>query len=285
MRKYTFAVALLLPVACCAQSKFLDMWVGQVRSDQTAQFDALVRKMADANRKAKDKGDSWIAYQDYYGALGRTYLVSSRAGLDEITEAEAKFLGALKEFGGITPEKFSSDISRATMNAHGELHTRRWDLSFNVPKDPAESIHLLASARFLRVVTLSVKAGHTVAVEKQLGVLKRAMENAETKVPGFVSQSFAGAPGTVYSIVGVASTMGELEKRPTAQAVMGESAYSEFSGSLGENVENIEFRIVRIIPEWSNPPKEIADADPAFWRPKPAAAPKPKAAESPKAGT
>ena len=56
MRKCTLA-ALLLPVACCAQSKFLDMWVGQVRGDQTAQFDAFARKMADANRKAKDKGD------------------------------------------------------------------------------------------------------------------------------------------------------------------------------------------------------------------------------------
>jgi len=286
MRKSTLATfALLFPAVSCAQSKFLDMWVGQVRGDQTSQFDAFARKIADANRKAKDKGDTWIAYQDFYGVLGRTYLVSTRTGLDEITQAEPKFLGALKEFAGMTPEKFSGELSRMTTDAHAELHTRRWDLSYNVPKDPAEIVKSIASARFLRLVTLPVKQGRITAVEKQLATLKEAMENATVKVPGFVSQTFAGSPGVVFRLAGFATTLGELENRPTARTVLGESGYEAFERAAAENFDSVEYRILRVVPEWSNPPKEIADADPAFWRPKPAATPKPKPAESPKAGT
>jgi hypothetical protein len=254
-----------------------------------AEFDAFARKMADANRRAKDKGDYWIAYQDYYGVLGRTYLVSTRATLEEITQAEPKFLGALKEFAGMTPEKFSGELGRMTTDAHAELYTRRWDLSYNVPKDPAELIRLTASLRFLRLVTLTVRPGRGPAVEKQLAILKQAMESADKKVAGFVSQSFAGAPGTVFSIVGIASTLGDLENRPSAQTVLGESGYADFSRMSAENLDSVDFRILRAIAEWSNPPKAIAGADPAFWNPKPPAAPKPKPAaakpESPKAGT
>jgi hypothetical protein len=285
MRKHTFAVALLLPVACCAQSKFLDVVTVQVRGDQTTQFDALARKMADANRKAKDKGDFWIAYQDYYGTAGRTYFVATRGKLDEVAEAEGKFLGAIKEYTGIVPDKFFADYARTVADSRSELNTRRWDLSYNVPKDPADMVKLVASARFLRLVSLTIKPGRTPAVEKQLATLKEAMENASVKAPGFVSQSFAGSPGIVFRLAGFAATLGELENRPTAQTVLGESGYDAYSRSSAENFDSVEYRILRVIPEWSNPPKEIADADPAFWRPKPAAAPKPKPAESPKAGT
>jgi len=278
------AATLLLSAVCCAQSKFLDVWVGQIRGDQVAQFDALSRKIADANRKAKDKGDFWIAYQEYYGTPGRTYLVANRTKLDEITQAESKFIAALKEYSGMTPEKANAEFARMVTDAHTELNTRRWDLSYNFPKDPAEAVKLVAGTRFLRLVTLTVKIGRISAVEKQLATLKEAMENASVKVPGFVSQSFAGSPGVVFRVAGLATTLGEFENRPTAQTVLGESGYEAFSRSAAENFDSVEYRILRVVPEWSNPPKEVADADPAFWRPKPPPAPKPKA-ETPKTGT
>jgi hypothetical protein len=285
MRKCTFAVfTVLLPAVCCAQSKFLDISVCQVRGDQTAQFDAWARKIADANRRAKDKGDFWIAYQEYYGTAGRTYFVSSRANLDEITQAGPKFMAAIKEYSGMTPDKFIADFGRMTTDVRSELNTRRWDLSYNVPKDPAEMVKLIASVRFLRLVTLSVKPGRTPAVEKQLAGLKEAMENASVKVAGFVSQSFAGSPGVVFRVAGFASSLGEFENRPTAQTVLGESGYATFSHAAEENFDSVEYRILRVVPEWSNPSKDVADADPAYWRPKPLAAPKPKT-EPPKAGT
>jgi hypothetical protein len=285
MRKCTIALfTVLLPAVCCAQGKFLDVVVVQVRGDQTVLFDALARKMADANRKAKDKGDFWIAYQDYYGTSGRTYFVAPRAKLDDVTQAEGKFLGAIKEYTGIAPDKFFADFARTQADSRTELNTRRWDLSYNVPKDPAEMINLTASVRFIRLVTLSVKPGRTPAVEKQLAGLKEAMENASVKVPGFVSQSFAGSPGVVFRLAGFASSLAEFENRPTAQTVLGESGYDAFSRASAENLDAVEYRILRVVPEWSNPPKEVADADPAFWRPKPPSASKPKA-EAQKAGT
>jgi hypothetical protein len=285
MRKCTIALSVLLPAVSCAQSKFLDVFACQVRGDQVAQFDALARKVADANRKAKDKGDFWISYEDLYGTPGHTYFVSPRANLDEIAQAGQRFMAALKEYTGMTPEKFGSDFARMTTDARSELNTRRWDLSYNVPKDPAEMVKLAASVRFIRLVTLSVKPGRTSAVEKQLAGLKEAMENASVKVPAFVSQSFAGSPGVVFRLAGFASSLGEFENRPTAQTVLGENGYEAFSRSAAENFDSVDYRILRVVPEWSNPPKEVADADPAFWRPKPAAAPKPKPAETPKAGS
>jgi hypothetical protein len=279
------AVTLLLSAVCCAQSKFLDVWEGQVRGDQVAQFDALSRKIADANRKAKDKGDFWIAFQDYYGTPGRTYLVANRASLDEISDAESRYWAALKEYTGMTQEKASAEFARMVSDVHTQLSTRRWDLSYNIPKDPAEMVKLTASVRFLRLVILPVKQGRIPAVEKQLATLKEAMENATVKVPGFVSQTFAGSTGVVFRLAGFATTLGELENRPTARTVLGERGYEAFERAAAENFDSVEYRILRVVPEWSNPPKEVADADPAFWRPKPAAAPKPKPAEPPKTGT
>ena len=131
MRKCTIALfTVLLPAVCCAQGKFLDVVVVQVRGDQTVLFDALARKMADANRKAKDKGDFWIAYQDYYGTSGRTYFVAPRAKLDDVTQAE----GSLQRRHVSAGEKLgTSGIANGSWHLHlgllldGHVDQDDWD--------------------------------------------------------------------------------------------------------------------------------------------------------------
>ena len=59
-------------------------------------------------------------------------------------------------------------------------------------------------------------------------------------------------------------------------AITVDDGYRDFQKGSAENVQSSETTLSRFLPELSNAPKEIADASPEFWNPKPAPAMKPK---------
>ena len=59
-----------------------------------------------------------------------------------------------------------------------------------------------------------------------------------------------------------------------AAGAIGESGMQTFLKSLGESVISTESQIFGVDPVMSWVPKATADADPAFWNPKPPATPK-----------
>ena len=58
-------VCLAAPVAVHAQGDYLDVFMVKVKPEKTADFLALARKYADANRRFN--GDRWLASQALYG--------------------------------------------------------------------------------------------------------------------------------------------------------------------------------------------------------------------------
>ena len=64
---------------------------------------------------------------------------------------------------------------------------------------------------------------------------------------------------------------------PGIQTAVESQAYRSLMAVTQNAVESSHWDILRIRPELSCPPDAVTEADPAFWKPKPAAAPKPKA--------
>ncbi len=59
-------VSLLSLVAFAQQpSSYLDVFVVKVRPEKRAAFDAIIKKMADANRD--NNGDTWLTAETVYG--------------------------------------------------------------------------------------------------------------------------------------------------------------------------------------------------------------------------
>jgi hypothetical protein len=67
---------------------------------------------------------------------------------------------------------------------------------------------------------------------------------------------------------------------------MGDEEYMKWEKESGDAVEFSATTIYRFLPEFSNPPKEIADVAPDFWHPKTMTMshPKPKPTETAKSG-
>jgi len=72
------ALTTMVAVAAAAQipEEYLDMFIAKVRPDKRAEFDAISKKVADANRR--NNGDTWIAMDAEYGEWNTVSFVSTR---------------------------------------------------------------------------------------------------------------------------------------------------------------------------------------------------------------
>src|SRR5260370_33355918 len=69
-------VCLAAPVAAQAQGDYLDVFIVKVKPEKLADFQALNKKWADANRRYN--GDRWLALEALYGE-GNVYQFTSTA--------------------------------------------------------------------------------------------------------------------------------------------------------------------------------------------------------------
>ena len=68
--------ALAVGQAQQAQESYLDVFTVQVKPEKRADFDAVSRKIAVANRE--NKGDTWLAMETTYGPGNRVTFISTR---------------------------------------------------------------------------------------------------------------------------------------------------------------------------------------------------------------
>jgi hypothetical protein len=103
-----------------------------------------------------------------------------------------------------------------------------------------------------------------------------------------VSQAVAGNRGGVFYVTGFRKSLADYDKAPPPlKQLLGQEGYQQYRKGTAENVQLVEGSLSRLLPELSNPTKEIADASVEFWTPKPAAAmnkPKAKPAAGAKTG-
>jgi hypothetical protein len=275
---------MLVTVAAAAQmpEEYLDVYIAKVRPEKRAEFDAINKKVADVNRR--NKGDTWIAMETIYGEVNTVSLVSTRHSYADAEKGGDVFLAALnKAYGQAGAEKLGQDFSNTLISSRVEFRRRRWDLSANVPADPAALLKLVGQSRWLRTTAVHVRPGHVLEVEAQLKELKSALEKTNPPQVTLVSQAVAGQSGTVFYVTGPESSLGGFDRRTPTPQLMGEEGYQRFLKASAESVEGTETVINHFLPELSNPPAEVTAAAPDFWAPKPKMAAKPKEGETAKA--
>src|SRR5437867_903925 len=126
-RRYViFGMALLLSATAAGQAPegFLDVLLVKVKPEKRTEFDAIVKKMVDANRK--NKGDTWLASEITYGEGNTVNFTSIRANYDGIEKGFVSFMGALsKAYGQAAAGKIFQDFSNCIVSSRSELRRRR----------------------------------------------------------------------------------------------------------------------------------------------------------------
>ena len=172
------------------------------------------------------------------------------------------------------------DFSQCLVSYRNELRRRRWDLSSNVPSDPAAMAKMLGETRFLRTTVAHIRPGQVAAFESVLKDLKAAREKANPPQLMLVSQAVAGQEGTAFYVSTLQTSMAGFDSIPTIQQTLGEEGYARYLKEVADVVADSETVINRLLPELSNPPEEVVAAAPDYWRPKAMMASKPKNKEA-----
>ncbi len=272
--------AVLIAVAALGQEQagYLDVYIAHVKPEKRAEFDAVNKKMTDAERRYK--GDTWIAMETTYGELNTVRFVSMRESYADVEKAFGAFMGALSKAPGGSSlfQQFSSTLD----SARSEIRRRRWDLSYNPPTDAAAGMRAVGNARWIRTVIVRVRPGHAAEFEALLKDINAASQRNNSPGMRWVSEGWEGERAGTYYISRLMSSLSELDQTPPLRQLLGEEGYANFQKVNAEAVASAQFEIYRIVPEISNPPAETAAAAPDFWNPKPKPAAKPKAEAKPK---
>jgi len=278
LKSVTFGLlAVAAATAQPAASGYLDVYSVRVKPDKRPQFDAIAKKWAVANRA--HKGDNWVAYQVEYGEQNTLYFVGTRADYAAVDTGMNAFLGALKASYGAGLDKLMADGDSCLISSRSEIRTRRPDLSSNLPADNAALSSVVGKSRFLRIVIARTRPGRGAEWEAQLRALKQATERQTPSNVLTVSQSSVGQTLGTYYITSFGASIGALQPAKSLPDLLGDRGYRDFTKANADTVIGTEIIIGRWLPELSNPPAEIASADPAFWNPKPPPTPKAKAEE------
>ena len=280
------ALPLLLSAVAAAQISggYQDVEAVHVKPEKRAEFDAICKKIAEANRRAK--GYNWTASEVTYGEGNTLYFVSSQPSYGDIEKGFGIFDAAMnKAYGEAGAQKIFQDFSSALVSTRSEIRRRRWELSANPPADMSDYMKRVGEARWVRTTTVHVRVGQAMVFESAMKDLKAALENANPPVANYVSEAVAGQHGGVFYITRLLKSLGELDGSKPVSEIMGEEAYQKYLKAITDSVEGSETILQRLLPELSNPPEGIVAASPGFWTPKPKPAAKPKAAEAPKPET
>jgi hypothetical protein len=286
-RRARWGISLVLLLGFCvaaqAQENYLDEYVVHVKPGKRAAFDALIKRMAAANRN--NGGDYWTATETTYGNTDIVTFVSGRGSYGDIEKASGALMGAMdKTMGRPATEKLFADLSDCSAESQSVLLRIRPDLSSNLPPDPTERNKIVGGQRWIRSTRIAVRFGMGPRFEELAKEVKAARES-DTKTLVWITQSAAGDLNGVYYVNQLESSLAGFDAASAdLQKIMGNEAYGKLLKAASEIIESEDVTISHFLPELSNPTEDIVSAAPDFWRPKTMAA-KPAAAKSTEAKT
>jgi quinol monooxygenase YgiN len=279
------ATGVLLALPAAAQKEqYLDIFTVHVKPDKRTEFDALNKRVAEANRN--NNGDVWVALGTEYGENNTITFISPRADLAGIDQGYTAFMGALhKAFGEAMSKRIMAEFNSYISDSRGEILRRRLDLSINVPADTAAWMHFIGEQRLVQTIAVRVRPGRGPEYEAQLLRVKQAVENDPHKISVLISQNVAGVDGWVYYISLYGEKMGTFDGLPSLKSLLGDEGFQSFLTTEKEAVLDAQTTISRFLPALSNAPADVVAAAPEFWHPKPVMATTKKHAGAKPAGT
>jgi len=260
-------MCLAAPMAVHAQGDYLDVYIVKAKPEKLADFQAIMKKWADASRKYN--GDTWIAMETVYGEGNVYQFTSTRkdyADLDKANEIEGAAMK--KAFGKEMNDKMGRDFENCVAWSRTELRRRRWDLGTKAPTDAAAYAKLIGESRVLRTTAVHIRPGHVPEFEAMLKEIKEAADKIPNVQPSFISQVIEGTKGATFYVSSLRTSLGGFDKNPTLREILGEENFKKFQHMNTEAVEEADSTLLRFSPELSNPPEEVASASADFWHPK-----------------
>ena len=260
------SAALVAPAAAQTNSEYLDFTIVKVKPEKRADFDAIAKKIVDANRK--NHGDQWLAFETAYGENDTVYFVSNRVDMGAIDSGMDAFMKAMKESYGPGFESIFHELDNCVISSRSELRRRRWDLS-SMPGGDEGYAKYIGEAKWIRTTAVRVRPGHMAEYEEMAAMLKEAAETADATTVRLVSEVVAGASAGTYYVSTLQPSLGGFEaKMATARDLLGDEAYARYLKVVAESVIGSEPMIGKLLPELSNPPEEIVNITRDFWAPK-----------------
>jgi hypothetical protein len=253
------------PAAVWAQGGYLDVFTVHVKPDKVADFEAVAKKIADANRQPN--GDRWLAMTTVYGEANTYVFTSRRTSYADLDKAADMFMGALeKSMGKMGAQKVFHDFNNCVLSSRTELRAVRSDLSGKVPSDAQAMNRLVGQSRVLRVLALRVREGHEPEFEAMMKDINAHADGNPNTQPVFVSQSIEGGRGSTYYVTFFRSSLGGFDNNPDLKDFMGEEGMAKVEKTIGEAGAGSSSAIYRFSPELSSPPDEIAQVSADFWQ-------------------
>jgi len=272
-------VSLVAPVAVHAQGDYLDVYIANVKPEKVADFEALAKKMVDANRR--NNGDRWLGMESVYGQ-GYTYVfISNRKDYADTDKATGAFMGSLaKAYGEDGAAKLLHEWDSCLISSRSELRKRRRDLSRKMPEG-ADYIKFVGDSRILRTTAVHIRPGRVADFEALMKDVKTAGEQAPNTQPLLVSQVIEGGNGTIFYVTSLRPSLGGYDNNPTTREILGDEGYKKFLQVSADSVESTDSSLYRFSAELSLPTQEVMAAAPDFWQPKPVVAHTPKSKAPP----
>jgi hypothetical protein len=278
MRKLFAAAGCGLIVTVCSMMAqtapaYLDIGRAQVRPEKSKEYEDVVKRMVEANRKYK--GDQWITLSPEYGETGALIFSSSRESMGAVEAGGEAFMKALGQGLGPMADKLMRDLGAWSTSYHTEIRRRRWDLSVNPPSTVADLSKLVGQSRWIRTLRVDLKPGKNaeyIAAWKPFQAELAKMQPSSTVL---VSESVTGTPAIFVGLY--YKSMAEMDSEYAAVLkALASDAYQNLGRVTSNTVNQSTWEILKVRPELSNPPEGVINTDPAFWKPKPPAPPKPK---------
>jgi hypothetical protein len=216
-------------------------------------------------------GDNWVAIETVYGEGNTISFTSLRQSYGAIEKANGAFMGAVeKAMGHPGMEKLFQDLASCTAESQSVLAHRRPDLSSNMPSDPAAEAKIVGNTRWIRTTRIVVRIGMGARFEELAKQVKAATEKADPNAHSWISQSAAGDRPTVYYVSQLQNSLAGFDGSPDLSKIMGNDAYQNLLKTASEVIQTEEITLSQFVPALSNPPADIVNAAPDYWRPKPA---------------
>lgn len=266
--------ALTVPAFCQETPAVLSIYREVIKEGRGSAHEKTEGEWARAMRRAKFPAHS----------VGLTTIAGpNEVWFVERFESFAKMEEAMKAFesGPLKNETEMLDARDGELRASSRnmIAVYRKDLSYR------PELWNLGKIRAVTVMRMQVKPGMIPEFTKGTQESFAAYAKSNFPLPVMTAQVVAGAPaGTFLHFIGTES-LGVFDKMTEYQAAwmqaMGQERAMEFMKSEGAVFQSMETLMFRVSPGMSYVSKETEDADPAFWRPKPAAAPaKPAASDA-----
>ena len=134
---------------------------------------------------------------------------------------------------------------------------------------------ILGKTHYVAITMMRVKAGRMPDFLAGSKVYQSAYEKSNFPLPMLAYEVISGARAGLVLFIMPMESLKSMDDMPQLEIAMieamGPDTFEKLEKGSGDVLHNTELKLFRVNPAMSYVSKETEDADPSFWRPKPAA--------------